>query len=167
MAEKDTIFSSQIKYKGIFSFKDFYAFCHEWLTEETSLDIGEGKYTEKLKGDEKEIEVKWSGEKKFTDYFKFEFGLAMEVSGLKEVEINQKGAKIQTNTGDIKVKVKGVLVKDYAGKFESSGFQKFLRGIYEKWIITSRVGEFEDKVAGDCDKFLGQAKAWLDLEGKK
>ena len=27
--------------------------------------------------------------------------------------------------------------------------------------------EFMGKIAGDCDEFLAQAKAYLDLEGKR
>jgi len=42
-----------------------------------------------------------------------------------------------------------------------------MRGIYEKWIIPSRINEFESKIIGDCDEFLSQAKGFLDIEGKK
>jgi len=72
MVEKETVFSSKIRYNGFFSFSDFYNFCHSWLTEETGLDIAETKYSEKLSGETKNIEVKWAGFKKLTDYFKFE-----------------------------------------------------------------------------------------------
>ena len=167
MAEKDTIFSSKIKYGGIFSFSDFYKFCYDWLTEETGLDISEGKYAEKLDADAKSIEVEWSGSRKITDYFKFEAKISLKVIGLTKVELTQDGAKIKTNKGGIEVNIKGVLVKDYEGKFETTAFKKFLRSIYEKWIITSRIDEMEDKIIGDCDEFLSQAKAYLDLEGKK
>lgn len=167
MAEKDQVFSSQIKYEGVFSFKDFYQFCHEWLTEETSLKITEPKYEEKVKGNSKDIKVDWEGSKKFTDYFKCDMKIGFEINNLKEVEVNEGGKKVTTNKGPIKVKVKGTLVKDYEGKFEQNAAQKAWRGIYEKWIIPSRVKQFEDKIVGDCDEFLSQAKAYLDLEGKK
>jgi len=168
MPEKDTIFSSIIKHVGIFSFKDFYLFCYEWLTEETALDpVREEKYEEKIKGDEKDIIIKWVGEKKLTDYFRFDMIVEFTVRRLKDVEVSQDGINIKTNQGDVKVKVKGILVRDYDGKFETSAFKKFLRAIYEKWIITSRIVEMEEKISTGCDAFLNQAKAYLDLEGKK
>ncbi len=168
MSEKETIFSSKVKYNGIFSFKDFYKFCYEWLTEETRLDpLAEEKYEEKIKGDTKEIIVEWAGERKLTDYFRFDMEVKFELKNLKEVEISQEGAKIKTNDGSVKISVKGILVRDYQGKFEMSAFNKFLRSIYEKWVIASRIEEYEGKIAGYCDEFLGQAKAYLDLEGKK
>ena len=48
MSEKETVFSSNLKYAGIFPFSDLYNFCYTWLTEEAGLDILEDKYEEKL-----------------------------------------------------------------------------------------------------------------------
>lgn len=167
MSEKDTIFSSSIKSKGIFNFSEFYKFCHEWLTEETGLDVAENKYAEKIKGDEKDIEVGWEGKRKVTDYFRFVVKVKFEVTGLTKTEIKQENVKIKTNKGSVKVSIKGILERDYEGKFETSAFNKFLRSIYEKWIIASRIDQMEGKLVEDCDEFLGQAKAYLDLEGRK
>lgn len=167
MAEKDTKFSSKIKYDGIFLFPEFYRFGYDWLTEETGLLISEDKYVEKLSEDSKNIDIEWTGTRKVTDYFKFEVKVAFKIIGLTNVEINQNNTKLKTNKGSVEIKVKGILVKDYEGKFEKSSFKKFLRSIYEKWVITSRIEQMEDKIIEDCDEFLSQAKAYLDLEGKK
>ena len=166
MAEKETVYSSTIKYNGIFSFKDFYKFCYEWLTEEIGLDIMEDKYEEKISGDRKEIAVEWTGERKLTDYFKFDGKIGFMIN-IREAEIVKEGVKIRTNEGSCKVSIKGIIVRDYQGKFETSAFNKFLRSIYEKWVITSRIEEIKGKIAGDCDEFLSQTKAYLDLEGKR
>jgi hypothetical protein len=167
MAEKEIICSSSIQYTGFFSFSDFYKFCHEWLTEETGLNISEDKYKEKLIGDVKNIEIKWTGAREVTDYFKFQVEVKFDISGLKNVEVTQNGKKVKINQGGVKMSVKGILIRDYKGKFERSALQKFMRGIYEKWVIHSRIEQFEGKLAGDCNEFLNQAKAYLDLEGKK
>ena len=167
MPETDTVFSSKIKYNGIFSFKDFYKFCYDWLVEETGLEMVEDSYNEKISGDVKEIRIKWSGKRKITDYFRFDIKVEFIILGLKNVEISQGGAKVKTNQGSVEMTVKGILVSDYNGKFDKNWYAKWFRGVYEKWIISSRVVEFTDKIAGDCDEFLSQAKAYLDLEGKK
>ena len=167
MSEKETIFSSKIKYNGVFLFKDLYKFCYEWLTEETGLGIIEDGYKEKLSGDSKEIEVGWTGSSEMTDYFKFEAKISLVVSGLTKIEINKDGAKVGMNKGAIQISIKGNLIRDYQGKFETTAFNKFLRSIYEKWVISSRIDHYEDKIISECDEFLSQAKAYLDLEGKK
>lgn len=167
MAEKDTIFSSKVKYEGIMDFKEFYKFCYQWLAEEMGLDIVEDKYAEKISGDSKNIKVDWTGTRKVTDYFKFSVSVKFEVLNLVNVEITQDGKKIKMNKGSVEVKVKGTLVRDYEGKFEKTATRKFMRSIYEKWVIKSRIEEYEGKLVADCDEFLAQAKAFLDLEGKK
>lgn len=167
MSEKETVFSSKIKYKGIFSFKDFYKFCHEWLTEETGLDVVEGKYSEKLSGDAKDIEVEWEGTKNMTDYFKFEAKISFKIEGLTKIDINKGGAKVSTNNGSVEVGIKGSIIRDVDGKFETTAFKKFLREIYEKWVISEKIENYEEKIISSCDEFLSQAKAWLDLEGRK
>jgi len=167
MVEKDTVFSSSMKSSGIFPFSDFYQFCYDWLSDETGLNLSEEKYTEKLEGNSKNIDIKWSGTRKVTDYFKFEIKVEFQIRNMTNVEINQDNRKIKANKGSVQIKVKGVLIRDYEGKFETTAFNKFLRSIYEKWVITSRIEEFEEKLIGDCDEFLTQAKAYLDLEGKR
>lgn len=167
MPEEETIFSSKMSYNGIFSFSDFYNFCYNWLGEETGLFVSEDKYSEKLAGDSKGIEIEWTGFRKLTDYFQFKMKIKIRINGLAKVEINQGGVKINTNKGSIEVKIEGILQRDYNGKFESSAFQKFLRGIYEKWVIPSRIEHFQGVVMQGCDEFLSQAKAYLDLEGKR
>ena len=167
MPEKDKIYSSKIKYAGVFNFSEFYKFCHEWLAEELAFDVAEEQYIEKIKGDSKDIEFKWQGSKKVSDYFKFEINLDFRILGLEKVEVAQNNAKVRTNKGNVEVKCSGTLVRDYESKFETNAFQKFLRGIYEKWVIPSRIGDYEDKLAGYCDELLAQIKSYLDLEGKK
>ena len=167
MAEKETLFSSTLKHKGLFDFAKFYKFCYDWLAEETGLLLQENKYVEKLSGDTKEIDVEWSGFTKLTDYFRFDMKVNFKILGMKQVEIMKDGKKIKTNEGQIEMKVKGTLVRDWQGRFEKSPFQKFMREIYDKWVIPSRIDQMEGKVVGDSDEFLGEAKAWLALEGRE
>lgn len=167
MSEKETIFSSSVKWKGIANFKSLYKFCYDWLIEETGLDyITEKKYNEKLSGNKKELIIEWEGPKKLTDYFRLIVKVKFEISDLENVELNEGGKKISTNQGTFKIIVKGILERDYQGKFERDAFRKFLRSVYEKWVITSRVDQFEGKVFGDCDEFLSQTKAFLSMEGQ-
>ncbi|MFH1608289.1 MAG: hypothetical protein ABIA78_04105 [archaeon] len=164
--EKETIFKGKMSYTGISKFSDFYEFSYEYLTEEAGLDVAEKKYKEKLQGDSKRLEIDWIADRKITDYFKFEIEIKFVVENLKEIEINKDGKKIKTNSGKIKVAIKGNLIRDYNGRFEKSAWQKFSRGIYEKWIIPSRIEQYETDLFVECDKFSAQVKAYLDLEGK-
>ena len=89
------------------------------------------------------------------------------IINMTEVEVNQNGNKVKMNKGEVKLSVKGILERDYDGKFETNGYRKFLRSVYEKWIIPSRILEFEGQLAAKADEFVLQARAFLDLEGKR
>jgi hypothetical protein len=167
MAEKDTIFSSKVKYNGVLDFPAFYKFCYDWLTEEMGLGVSETKYAEKISGDAKNIDIDWSGSAKLTDYFRFDVKVTFQVIGLTKLEVVQDGKKMKMNKGSIQVSIKGIIVRDYQGKFEVNATRKFMRGVYEKWVIPSRIEQFENKIVGDCDEFLSQAKAYLDIEAKR
>lgn len=167
MAEKQEIFSSGLKYTGIFNLGDFYKWAYDWLADETELDLAEKKYKEKINGDAKELEIEWDGKRKVTDYFQFQIKVSFRILGLIKIELNEGGRKVKANKGQVEMKVKGTLIRDYDGKFEKTATRKFMRSIYEKWVIPSRIEEFEEKLIGDCDEFLSQAKAFLDLEGKR
>ena len=168
MSESDTIFNNKIKYGGIFNFGEFYKFCYDWLMEETQLDfLAEEKYTEKIEGNKKKVDIEWTGERKMTDFFKLKFKVKFQIIGLEKVEVNNGGVKESTNKGTIEITTKGILVRDYAGKFEKNAFQIFLRTAYEKWIIPGRIDAMQGKLFGDCDEFLAQGKAFLDLEGRR
>jgi hypothetical protein len=167
MSEKDKIFGSSIKLVGFTNWRSFYKFCHDWLMDETGLDwLQEEKYEETLNGNQKDIDVKWAGPKKLTDYFRIWMEIKFEIRNLEEVEINKDGEKIRTNKGRFKISVSGYLERDYQGKFERSAFEKFIRGIYERWVIPSRIDQFEGKIFSECDEFLNQAKAFMTMEGQ-
>ena len=165
--EEEKIYGGKVSHTGVWNFKDVYKFCYAWLTEEEGLDLQEEKYKEKWVGNKRDLEIKWKAWKKVTDYFKFVIKTEYEIQKLEEIEIEENGQKIKTNRGKIKLIIKGYLQRDYDGKFEGNWLRKFTRAIYEKWVIRSRIDQFEEKLFGDCDKFLEQVKAYLALEGKK
>ncbi len=167
MGEKNQIFSSKIKYAGIFPFSEFYKFCYEYLTEELGFGIIETAYAEKISGDAKNIDVEWDGVVEVDDYFQFKIKVVFRIIGLKNVEIEQEGKKKKTNKGDAEVSIKGTIVTDYRGEYETKPIKRFMKNIYDKWVIPSKIEKFEEKLISYCDDFLSQAKAYLDLEGKR
>jgi hypothetical protein len=168
MAEKEDVFSSKVKYNGIFPFSDFYKFCYDWLLDEAGMPMAEEKYAEKISGESKDIDFEWKGSKKVDDYFKYELKVKFKIIGLTKVEIKDaEGKTLKSNKGSIEIGIKGTLVRDYEGKFDTSPMYKFMRRVYDKWILVSRVKEVEGKLVDTCNDFLEQAKAYLDLAGRK
>ncbi len=165
MSEKDKIFSGKIQHRGIFDFKEFYNFCYKWFTDE-DYSLTEKAYKEKVTPKGKEIEIEWQAIRKISDYFRFVVKSKWRILGMTDVEVQENGKKIHMNKGQVGINVSAVLEKDYENRWEGTAFMKFLRGVYDRYIILGRIDAYEDKLFSEVDEFLGQAKSFLALEGR-
>ncbi len=166
MVEKDKITEEKVKRSGIFDFKDTYQFAYRWLRDE-DYDVEEKKYIEDVGADSKKVEIKWEATKKITDYFKIELKLDWRVLGLVNVEVEKDGKKIKTNKGGFELKISGTLIRDYQSSWDRNPMYKFLRGIYDKYIILGTVKKYEMKVFTEVETLAEEIKAFLTIEGMK
>ena len=165
MAEKDTVFRGKLKQKGIYNFKDFYEFLYDYLIDE-NFDVFELKYVEKIEGDAKNIEIDWKATKEISDYFKFEISAYWIILGMKKVKVKKEGKEITMDSGSLEIKFTGTLQKDYENRWENNPFLKFLRGIYDRYIIRSRIDDYELKLFQEINELIAQAKSFLAIEGQ-
>jgi len=167
MVERYTIVKEEFRYNGIANFKDFYEYAHGWLKDEDYV-IHEEKYEEKHSGDSKELRIKWVCNKKVTDYFRIALELRWQVLNMTDIEVETNGKKEKMNRfSELKITVKGMLEKDYNSKWGASGFQKFLREVYDKYVIPSRTEELEIKVQEVVQEFREEMKAYLNLSARR
>lgn len=165
MALKDKVFEGKVSQENIFKFKDLYKFAYEWLVDE-KYKVVEKNYKEKITPDGKEIEFEWEVTKKVNDYIKFELSIKWRLLRLQEVEITQNGEKRKMDKGSIEIKVTAYLERDYEGRWETSPFKKFMRGIYDTFLLgRTRLEAFEAKLFTDSDSFIAQVKSFLVVEG--
>ena len=165
MAEKDTITKGKIKQAGFFDFKDLYSFVYDLLIH-NGYDVNEKNYSEKVAGESKDIDIEWEALKKVSDYFKFQLKLTWKILGLKSVEVQRDGKKVKTNQGVLEIKFSAVLVKDYESRWEEAAIWKFLRGVYDRYVIRDRIEDYEEKILSDLDEIIGQIKSYLAIEGQ-
>lgn len=163
--EKDRIFSGKVSQRGIFNFKDFYEFLYDYLTDE-NYDVFEEKYSEKIDGDSKSVEIKWTATKEISDYFKFEISLFWRITGMKKVKVKKEGNEITMDSASIEIKFDAVLVKDYENRWETNAVFKFLRGLYDRYIIKTRIDDYEVKLFQEINELISQTKSFLAIEGQ-
>lgn len=162
MAEIDRIFTGKVKHDGIFDFKEMYRFCLTWLTDNGFL-VQEDTYSEKVTPKGKEIEIRWNAKKKISDYFMFNLKPAWRILGMTDVEVTENGKKIKMNNGNVEIKLTGDLVKDYEHRWENKPFIKFLRDVYNRYIIKARIDQYEGRLFQECDEYIAQIKSFLAI----
>lgn len=165
MSTKSPVFKQELKFKGFFNYGDFYNYCYNWLKDE-GYSIAEDKYSEKVSG-AKEIDIEWKAEKKINDYYKNIIELKWKILGLVDAEVQENGKPVKTQKGEVKLKFAAVLESDYSDEWEASNFQKMMRGIYDKYIVRTTTDEFEDRLGGKAESLVEDAKAFLNLSGKR
>ncbi|MFZ5955307.1 MAG: hypothetical protein ACOYT4_02680 [Nanoarchaeota archaeon] len=166
MSEKSTVFDQTIKHKGYFNFSDLYNFCFGFL-KDSNYNVAEKEYAEKDTPIGKEIKISWEAGKKISDYFKNVIEVKWQILGLNEAEIERDGRKEKTNKGEIKISFTATIVSDYEDRWQSTPTYKFMRSIYDKYIIRTTKEQYEDKLAEKTDSFVQQVKAFLELQGRK
>jgi hypothetical protein len=166
MVEKDKLTSEKVKFSGLFDFKDTYQFVYAWLTEE-GYSVEEQKYQESVKGDSKDVEIAWDCKKKISDYFRANLKVSWRVLGLKKVEAEKNGKRIKIDDGSFEIKISGTLERDYQNKWDKSQGLRFLRGVYDKYIIEGSLKQYRGKVVGDVDDLIEEVKAFLAITGLK
>ncbi len=163
MSEKDKIWSGKLKHTGIIDFPELYNFTYSWLVDEEYFVV-EKSYNEKIIANGKDLEIKWEAKRKISDYFRFNLKLTWRVI-LTPVEVERNGKKIRAEQAKLEIKLEGVLEKDYEHRWETSSFLKFLRGVYDRYLIRGRIENYEKKLYGEIEEFRKEVKSFLVLSG--
>lgn len=167
MVERDQIIREKLDNSGIFNFAELYSYMHAWL-KNNLYGVNEEKYSEKVSGNARDISFRWIVTRYISDYFKLEHIIEVDVSGLTDVEVEIDGKKKRMNKGKIAMEIKGIIVKDPKNTWdETKPLYKFLRELYDKFIIPGRIKTMEDKVETDVRAFKDEVKAYLELSGKR
>jgi hypothetical protein len=166
MAEKELQLKEKVEYSGVFDFQGLYQYSHSWF-KEAEYGVDEEEYIEKLKGNKKDIEVKWKAMKDVSDYFKFEHVIKFEIKEMGDVEAEINGKKRRMNQGKIKIDITGALIKDKDSKWDTAPFYRFMRDVYNKYIIPSRINELKNELGDDVRNFKEEIKAFLELAGRR
>jgi len=135
---------------------------YNWL-KDAGYNLKEYNYKEKLSSGGKEIIIGWEANKKITDYFLYRIELDWHILTMKDAEVEIDGKKVKTNKGELEIVFKGTIVKDYEKRWEDKPIHKFLRGIYENYIIRTTIDEYEDDIEDQTKELISDLKSFLRI----
>lgn len=167
MPERDILFKTKVKHKGIFDFAETYRILYQWLIDQ-GYDLNEKTYKEVLgPGGSRELEIEWEALRKVSDYFRYLLEVKWHPIGMTVVEVEIDGIKQKMNKGQFEIEVKSTLIKDYEDRWGTTPLLRFLRGLYDRYIIKERAEQYEAKLIAEMDEFVNQCKSFLALTGKR
>lgn len=162
MSIKITAFKGKVKQRGLYDFKDVYEFLYDYLLDE-DFEVHEERYLEKKRGEEKEVEILWEATKSISDYFQIKVTAFWIILNMKKVEAVKDGQKVQTDSGVLEINVTGQLIKDPEDKWTNQPW-KFLREIYDKFIIRRRIDQYEEMTKEETEEFIAYIKSILSID---
>lgn len=164
MSQKDIIVPSvKVKDRSIFSLEELYKLLYRWFELRRYIFQEQEYRDEDMGGGKKHLEIKWYAERKIDDYFKFVIEVNFLILDLEKVEIEREGLKVATNRGEIEMRVKAYILKDYDNKWENSAIMRFLREFYDKRLIRLRIEGYEGELYEETYKLLDEVKVFLNL----
>ncbi len=162
MVEKDKVAGGKLAHSGLFNLKELYLFFKSWLEDQEYI-ISEKKYSEKIKAEGKEIEIQWTASREVSDYFSLSWNITFIAFRLTKQEVHG----ISLDKGILEIKIEAFLEKDPDSKWESHPFVKFLRDVYDRYVIRERIDDYSTQLTEEVDEAITQLKTFLSLETKR
>jgi len=167
MSEKIKTYKGKVKKKGNFPFSDFYKFLYDYLIDE-GYNVYETTYLEKRQGDSKELNITWQAYKQISNYFQFEIDSNWIILGMKSIEYadpDDATQKIKTDNGALEIGLSSTLIKDPNNQWTKK-FWKYLRKIYDKYVIRKRIDQYEEELIEETNKYAAYMRSLLEMQGQ-
>lgn len=164
MAERHIIESGKVlKYEGVFSAKGIYDVIHSWASDKGYWPV-EQMHAESLKPEGKFIEmIFYPCFKKLTDYAKAVLKIHIQMSEVQDVVLEQEGRKVKLKDGKVKITIQGFIETDYEARWEVKPLLYVIRTIFEKYVLTPFMHNFERTLREDMGVLEAQLKSYLNL----
>ena len=144
--------------EGIIDLADLYKYIKSWFIRH-NYDLVEKEYLDTLKEENKIHSIKWEGDKKIDDYVMLKIEVRLKCDNVKEVEVNKK----KRSKCNVTFTFKAYLYKDYESNWENSFIQRFLRAVYDKFIISGKLGAYAKELKADTFDMVNEVKSYLKL----
>ena len=154
----------KVKYNGIFDLPDLYRKMKFWL-EWNGYGPEKGmekQYTERIKPNGKQIEIKWVATDEASSYVHKVLEVTFLVIGLESIEIEKEGKKIKTKKGDVEMRFTGYLVLN-AGNVMGEDLS-YKNWIYKKFILKRNIETYKIDMYDDLTDFQDEAKGYLTMQ---
>ncbi len=149
----------RLKHAGLYDLDTLLGAAKSWFMSKKYF-IQEAEHTEAVKGGGKEIVFLWQPFRDVTDYVRFKFEFQVIIYREVDVVVESDGKKVKMQQGDIEVRFRNSMVKNYRQTFRGPG-KEFMRQTYEKYLIRRELDDYQNKLTGEGAEFWDVIKGVL------
>ncbi len=157
-----------IRYAGVFDILDLLGSFKKWCVKRY-YDVADKEHEELVKSSGKELTFVFEGERKITDYVKYQFQVRIKILRLIDVMVDTAEGKMKKQQAEVDIGVKSWLAKNYKGTFkpkEKSKIQEFFRQVYEQFIAKNSLDDLKTKLTNETLMLTDELKATLNVPRK-
>lgn len=164
MTEKEVVAKElKIKQKAVFDMGELYQVMFRWFSQH-NYDFQEKQYMEKKNPDGgKNLEIKWIATRKINDYVKYQIDIIFKMVNLVEVEVEVDGRKTNKHKANSEIEFNATLMKNYENKWDKNAFLRFIREVYDMYIIRSRMEDYKAELYSEIYELIDEVKAFLNM----
>ncbi len=152
----------KIEKDGIYDLKRLYNHMKEWF-EENKYIYTEKENTTNIKDKGTEIKLNMSGERKVTDYFKFEIEVKFLIIESQKVRVKDK----DLDKGKMLAFLRPTLYFDYRNIWAKNKLSKLLRFVYNNFIIKKKIDDvYSAALKFEADDLFDTMKDALEMYTK-
>ncbi|MDD4877604.1 MAG: hypothetical protein PHO02_01050 [Candidatus Nanoarchaeia archaeon] len=155
---------TKIKQSLSFEIKDFYKMLKNWM-KERGYEIEEKEYAESGHDNGHKTHFVWKCEKKMDSYTKIIIELNF-IADTKDVVLEDDEKKKTLQEGNVSIAVGGYISKDIEDEWAmkvKTGFERFLRELYDKFGKGQKFEEYEGKLKKDIETIVYDIKTYLKM----
>ena len=82
---------------------------------------------------------------------------------LVEVEVEVDGRKVNKHKANSEIKFDATLMKNYENKWDKNAFLRFIREVYDTYIIRSRIEDYKAELYSEIYELIDEVKAFLNM----
>jgi len=140
-----------LKYSCIYDLDALLGAARGWF-KTMKYFVVDAEHTEAVKSSGKEIIIVWKPTKNVNDYVQFQFEFEISISKEFDVLVEEDGRKVKKQQGDMEIRFKNAMSKNYRQTFRGAG-KEFLRRTYEKYLIRSELDDYRKKLGIEGEEF--------------
>lgn len=151
----------KFSYEGLFNAGELYSLISSFFFEK-GYDWYEKVNEEQITPNGKQVHLILSPWKNVSDYYKLNIVIKLNITDLKEVEIEQEGQALKMGQGVVKITFDAYVYSDRKGKWTGSTLQWFFMIVAEKYFFRNHLEKFETWARSDVEDLQHKIKTYLN-----